>query len=380
MGISKQVEHVADESVATEWYKTIQPAYNDLGEPNYLDKQGHLVEGIFDGIENDVYHELDAYSSSMIKEFAKSTPAHVYRNYFSNESRKRTQAQRNTLDTGTYGHELILEPMGFYDRYFRVPLAIEYPDALHTAADLQEALSKLNEKVSGKKSELIERLLKADPNAVIFDDILSKAIINGAGIAAYNEAVKMVSEKKCSSVLAAFNDGGLSHVTYKTPIDGLVWDDAHRIQKTFQSHPRAKRLINNGYAELTMIARDSETGLMLKVKFDYINNEAIASDVKTTRSANPNKFRMQCRDLRYDVQASFYKYVANLCGVPVKLFAFIGVEFLEADICEVFELKRSRQAIADTDMKKAISTLKECLDSENWFGYTRNDEVVVIDW
>lgn len=62
------------------------------------------------------------------------------------------------------------------------------------------------------------------------------------------------------------------------------------------------------------------------------------------------------------------------------MFAFIGVEYLEADICEVFEMKCTRQMIAHNDMKKAIATLKECLDSENWYGYTKNDEVVVIDW
>ena len=364
----------------TEWLNTILPAYDDLGNPNFLDSNGDLVEGIYSGVPNSVYHELDAHSSSLIKELAKNTPAHVFRQYFSNEERKRTAAQRNTLDTGTYGHELILEPIGFYDRYFRVPLAIEYPTALHTSAELKDALKAAGQKVSGTKSELVKRLLDAKPNTLIFDDLIAKSIIKGAGVKAYNEAVKMVEDNKCSSLLAAFNDGALSHITHKTPIDGLVWDDAHRILDTFKSHARAKRLISNGFAELTVIARDPDTGLMLKVKFDYINKHAIASDVKSTRSANPNKFRFQCRDLRYDVQESFYKYVANLAGIPVKLFAFIGVEYLEADICEVFEMKRTRQMIAHNDMKKAIATLKECLDSENWYGYTKNDEVVVIDW
>ncbi|MBB1469001.1 PD-(D/E)XK nuclease-like domain-containing protein [Pseudoalteromonas sp. SG41-5] len=363
-----------------EWFHMIQPAYDDIGNPNFLDSNGDLVEGIYSGVPNSIYHELDAYSSSLIKELAKNTPAHVYRQYFSDEERKRTTAQRNTLDTGSFGHELILEPIGFYDRYFRVPLAIEYPNALHTNAELKDALKALGKKVSGTKPDLVKRLLDTDPNALIFDDLIAKSIIKGAGVKAYNEAVKLVDSSKCSTVLAAFNDGALSHITKKTPIDGLVWDDAHRILETFKSHARAKRLISNGFAELTVIARDPDSGLMLKVKFDYINKHAIASDVKSTRSANPNKFRFQCRDLRYDVQESFYKYVANLAGIPVKLFAFIGIEYLEADICEVFEMKRTRQVVAHRDMKKAIATLKECLDSENWYGYTKNDEVVVIDW
>lgn len=132
----------------TEWFNTILPAYDDLGNPNFLDSNGDLVEGIYSGVPNSVYHELDAHSSSLIKELAKNTPAHVFRQYFSNEERKRTAAQRNTLDTGTYGHELILEPIGFYDRYFRVPLAIEYPTALHTSAELKDALKAAGQKRS----------------------------------------------------------------------------------------------------------------------------------------------------------------------------------------------------------------------------------------
>lgn len=363
-----------------QWFDHITPAYNDLGGANYLDANGDLIEGLYSDLPNDVYHSLSAFSSSLIKELVKNTPAHVYRNYFSDIDRKRTTAQRNTLDTGTYGHELILEPEGFYDRYFRVPLKVDFPDALSTAAEIKAELKNAGIKCTGTKAELVERARAELPHIDIFDAILEDAIEKGAGKQALAEAQARLNSKACSSLLTAFDDGALSHVTHKSPIDGLVWDDAHRIQQTFLTHARAKKLISNGFAELTMIARDADTGLMLKVKFDYINEMAIASDVKTTRSANPRKFAMQCRDLAYDVQAEFYKYVANLAGVPVELFAFVSVEYLEADICEVFEIHRTRQLKAKEQMKNALSTLKQCLEDENWFGYTVNDEIMVIDW
>lgn len=364
----------------TEWFDCITPAYDAYGEPNFLDNNGNLVEGIFTDVPNDVYHSLSAFSSSLIKELVKNTPAHVYRNYFSDIQRKRTTTQRNTLDTGTYGHELVLEDTIFTQKYFRVPLQCEYPNALSTSAQLKEALKEAGLKTTGTKAELVERISKELPQVEVFDAILHKAYIDGAGFAALEAAKERVERKECSSIQSAFDEGALSSVTKKTPVDGLVWDDAHRIQQTFLTHARAKKLISNGFAELTMIARDPDTGLMLKVKFDYINKDAIASDVKTTRSANPRKFAMQCRDLSYDVQAEFYKYVANLAGVPVKLFAFISIEFLDADICEVFEINRSRQLKAHEQMKEGISTLAYCLDTEDWHGYSRADEIMVIDW
>ena len=70
--------------------------------------------------------------------------------------------QRNTLDTGTLGHELILEPEHFSSRYFRVPLAKEYPNALTTIKQLQDTLKDAGLKITGTKPELVERVLKSN--------------------------------------------------------------------------------------------------------------------------------------------------------------------------------------------------------------------------
>lgn len=361
------------------WTNRIQPAYiNDL--PTFLDEDGDVIEGIYAGVPNDVYHALPAYSSTLIKELVKTTPQHAFRKFFSNVERKRTSAQRNTLDTGTLGHELILEPEHFSSRYFRVPLAKEHPNALTTIKQLQDTLKDAGLKITGTKPELVERVKEQLPNTPVLDVIIEEAYVSAVGQTAYDKAKELVAEKKASNIYEAFSDGLLTEYTSKLPMDGLVWDDAHRVQETFLTHERAKKLINNGYAELTVIARDPETGLMLKVKFDYINKNAIASDVKTTRSANPHKFRLQCRDLAYDVQEAFYKYVANLQGIPVSIFAFIAVEYLEADICEVYELSSNVQARAKVKMLKAVKCLENCLSKNSWHGYSKNKEVMVLDW
>ena len=361
------------------WTSRIKPAYEN-GSPTFLDKDGDVVEGIYADVPNDVYHALPAYSSTLIKELVKTTPQHAFRKFLSDVERKRTIAQRNTLDTGTLGHELILEPQHFTNRYFRVPLAKEHPNALTTIKQLQDSLKGAGLKTSGTKSELIQRVRENLPETQILDVIIEKAYVSAVGQTAYDKAKELVAEKKASNIYEAFSDGLLNDCTSLLPMDGLVWDDAHRVQETFLTHERAKKLISNGYAELTIIARDPETGLMLKVKFDYINKDAIASDVKTTRSANPHKFRLQCRDLAYDVQEAFYKYVANLQGVPVSIFAFIAVEYLEADICEVYELSANVQARAKIKMAKALKCLESCLSKNSWHGYSKNKEVMVLDW
>jgi len=363
----------------TSWLDNIQPAYID-GVINFLNEDGDLKEGIYTDIENEVYHKLEAYSSSLIKVISKDTPAHAYRQFFSDIERKRSIAQTRTFDTGTLGHELILEPDGFLQRYFRLPLAVDCENALITGQQLSQKCKSLNLVVSGTKAQMTKRLLKADPSIEIFDNIIEKLVIKEAGFLAYEQACSDVKNKKATSLIKALHLPHILKLCKKKPVDGLVWNDAMRILETFSKHARAPRFINNGYAELTVIARCPNTGLLLKCRFDYINKLAIASDVKTTRSACPSKFANQSKDLAYDIQASFYKYVANLANIPVTLFAFISIEYIEADICEIFEISKKRQTFANDTMKNALDVLAECIESDLWYGYTKFDEIIVIDF
>ena len=152
-------EEVNNECEYSNWVEQASPSYVN-GVPTYLDAQGELIEGIYLDMPNDVYHALPALSSSKLKKFIDS-PAHYYREYLSSITRKRTTAMQNTFDAGTHAHTLVLEPEGYYERYFRDVMPIDYPDALHTAVQIEAALVKLGLKKSGTKAEKIAPKINA---------------------------------------------------------------------------------------------------------------------------------------------------------------------------------------------------------------------------
>lgn len=116
----------------------VTPAYDSNGKPNFIDASGCLVAGIYSGMENEVYHSLDAISSSKVKKYAKS-PAHYKRAYVDKIDRKRISKQtERTFDAGTYAHELVLEPEGFYNRYFKLLNQVDYPNTLNSLDDLRD--------------------------------------------------------------------------------------------------------------------------------------------------------------------------------------------------------------------------------------------------
>ena len=373
---SQEIDALKTETV---WGDCVQSAYDDNGLPTFIDSRGQLIEGIYTDLPNHVYHSLDALSSSQLKKFAES-PAHYYREYRSNIDRSRSLTTQRTFDTGSMGHELILEPEGFATRYFKLPTANDFPDALHTAKDLSEKCEEFGLSKSGSKPELILRLLQHDPDTPIYDVFVEDALRKGAGNAAVDAAIAASKKAKGrSSILRTFEDPSILALCNKTPLDSVLWDDAVRIANTARQHPYINYLIADGWPELTVISRDPETGLLLKCKFDWLRFDAISVDVKTSRSAAPEKFARQSKDLRYDIQQEFYKYVAHLQGIPVENFVFAVVEYLNADIAEPYELSDKDCAIGKSDCQRLLSEFKACDSADNWYGYTKGDRITVLE-
>tara|TARA_Y100000780_G_scaffold151768_1_gene136661 strand:- start:1016 stop:2209 length:1194 start_codon:yes stop_codon:yes gene_type:complete len=382
------------------WMNRALPAFDDAGRPNFKDSSGELIEGIYLELPNEVYHSLDALSSSSLKKFAES-PAKYYRQYISTLSRNRTLQQTRTLDAGTYGHELCLEPDGFYDRYFRDVVPADFPDALVTNDDISKALSeaglspregkkeKLNRikrllpnidiktlSTTSDMDNLLEnhghskteskldkayRLIEADPNAIVFDYLFEQnRLSHGAPTSSLDHDGNQVT---------LF--GG------KKPIDGIVWDDAHRVQKTVRSHAEANLHLSSGLPEVTMIARCPLTGMMLKAKFDWLKFNNDAADLKTTRSAHPADFRSQLFSLSYDLQQVFYCYVASLVGINISTFTFVAVEYLNADICQPYQMPANWITKAKLKLGKMLSEFEWCKRNNKWYGYTKEDTTII---
>lgn len=365
--------------VQTNWIERIKPAYSEQ-LPNFIAEDGSLVCGIYTGMDNETYHSIDAVNASLIKTMISKTPAHVRKELNRRAPGNEKHHTNRALELGTLAHELILEPTKFDEQYFKLVDINEHPDALVTVKDLSDYCDKYDlPKSAGCKQELIERVSQHDHTVAIWDLIVARSLTKGAGSKAFDIAQQLVNDKKAKNIIRAFDTKVVKRYCVKRPIDAELWADVFKIKKAFEEHSRAPLLVRDGFAEIVMIAHDPITDLTLKIKIDYLRKDSIALDVKTARSADPSKFSKQSKDLRYDVQAEFYKYVASILQVPLEMFAFVAIEYDEAEICEIFELSERRQAQGWEDTKIALRAFKECLDTDNWYGYTANDQVIVID-
>ncbi|HAQ49764.1 MAG TPA: hypothetical protein DCR37_12030 [Glaciecola sp.] len=402
MSLNIDIDVSHDDSALSQWVDMAKPAYLANGEPTYLDKHGELIEGIYTEMPNDVYHSLDALSSSGLKTFFVC-PAKYQRDYLSNVSRKRTTAQMRTFDAGTYGHELCLEPHGFYERYFREVLPSDYPDALSTNSQMENALVEAGQSAKEGRNEKRERLIRLVPEAhkeelKTLGNIEALLEENGFNKteSKFDKAYRLSKANPQVQVFDAImhenrikHGEKQSHVTAqgeefdtygsKRPIDGVVWDDAHRVQKTLLEHTECALYITKGLPEVAIIKRCPITGMMLKVKFDWLRFDDRAVDLKTTLSTKADDFIRQIFKLHYDIQASFYTYVASLVGVYLSDFTFVTVEYVNLDSARAFVLSENRKVRSMKKCMDALERFKTCKQTNIWPGYEGGLTVTVVD-
>jgi hypothetical protein len=129
--------------------------------------------------------------------------------------------------------------------------------------------------VSGKKDELTKRVLNADPNAPVWDEIVRKA-----------------------ETLA---DG-------RIVLAPDVYDSVSISSKMITKNPSCAKAFTNGYPEVSVFWTD-EHGVRLKARMDYLRLRAVV-DLKSFRSwrnvPKTQAIRDAIRNYNYDIQAAHY--------------------------------------------------------------------------
>lgn len=369
------------------WLKSLlKPAYNEDGEPNFIDKlTGKPLAGIYIGIENDVYHALDATSSTHLKVYADSP--YKYQQIY--QLGKEKKINKASALVGNLGHELVLEGLDAYlSRRFVLLESAAYSSDLHSYADLKDECARLGVAVSGNSYELGERIRKVDGAKKVFDhrqidwlaqnmgedfvaDAKSKLLRDGV-LPSSAEIIKLADIAK---------NEGLPKPS-KLPVTTAVHNQVCGIIEAVSRNDDASKMLKNGLAEVTFITEDP-SGMLLKCKADwlsFLSDVVIPLDLKTSRSSNPYLAAYQFADLRYDVQAAFYlRVIAPHFGqyAQKRLFPFVTVETGDFNICEIFELSNDDWEIGEDDVEKLLMGMKASSASDVYKGYTQKGRSVI---
>lgn len=236
-----------------------------------------IVDGIYFGLPEDVYHAVPRLSSSGIKKMMTS-PGTFWADSWMNPNRVVIEDDVEWKVIGHAYHIARLEPHLWDKNYIR---GVDKSDApkgtLFTGDDMKEALEEMGLKKTGKVIDLAERL--AD---------------NG-----YPE------EQLWPLILKNLEDDRQGRIVLKPETFDSIVEDMTAIRKHTQIAP----LLSGGEAEVSVFWTD-EHGVQLKARIDYLTRDWW-TDFKSFANSNGKRLHNAiCDAVRYNgyyVQATVYR-------------------------------------------------------------------------
>lgn len=270
-------------------------------------------------MSNKDYHAHEAIGSSLLKTIHNKSVLHAVSGEFK---------QTDKMILGSLVHALVLEPESV-DREF-ITKSLSPSDYLVNMDDFKSELKDLGLKVTGKRDDLIQRLLDHDPEykSKIFSYVLQEF------------------EKE--------NEG-------KTLIKGDILEEGKHMASAVIDHPIASRVLTGGEAEFSYFSLDEKTGLEKKCRPDYKNGGALI-DLKTTNDASYEGFSKQIGNLGYLIQAAYYLDVHNeATGENLKDFFLVAVENKAPYAVAVYKLDEFQLESGRAQYRRALNNYAEYL-------------------
>jgi len=150
------------------------------------------------------------------------------------------------------------------------------------------------------------------------------------------------------------------------------WDAMQTIRDKILLHPSAGPLIEEaGENELSLLQNHEPTGLLCKMRTDISRmTEATFADLKTCQSARRDAFESTIFKRGYHRQGGVYTHLARQAGLDVRNFVFIAVEKTPPYCVATYRLKDDALAEGWREAQQLMEVYRGCLESGKWPGYS----------
>lgn len=246
-----------------------------------IDAPGVHAPGIFFGLPDSEYHAAFALSASGIKNL-RISPLDFWARSVLNPDRKDEETE--ALIVGKAYHKRIVEGKAAFDALYapRIEKA-ESGAKLFTIEDLKSALKEREQPTTGKKDDLIARLVACDPpcRSLIWDLLTDAHDRKHAGKALL--PADLIRKIEYSAAM-------------------------------IEKHPQLCKAFSGGMPEVSVFWFDEDSGVPCKARFDYLKPRAIV-DLKTYENSIgapiSKAIARTVASYKYHIQARFYLDAAN---------------------------------------------------------------------
>jgi len=151
----------------------------------------------------------------------------------------------------------------------------------------------------------------------------------------------------------------------------------HGIVASVSRHSDAKALLQEGTAEQSIYFAHERTGVVNKVRPDWVNPRLRALvDIKTTQDCSLDAFSKTIWNYRYDFQMAMYSEGVSQTLFRPKTHAYIVIEKAAPYEVAVYYADDELLTLGWSDYNRANALLAKCLKTNDWDCYQQKAEVI----
>jgi exodeoxyribonuclease VIII len=158
----------------------------------------------------------------------------------------------------------------------------------------------------------------------------------------------------------------------------LSFEEMAAIDGMFESvlSHNAYKLLESGLAEFEIYSEID--GSPAKAKVDFMNENGVIVDLKTTDDASPRGFAQSVFKYDYALQAAWYLDVARAAGYEANHFIFVAVEKTAPFLTAIYRLDDAAIEYGRKQYKEALRIYRECNVTGDWYGYSDSIETISL--
>lgn len=162
----------------------------------------------------------------------------------------------------------------------------------------------------------------------------------------------------------------------KTVIKAEDLQQIDRMAASVWAHESARELLSEGRAEVSVFA--NLWGVDTKCRPDWLREDGLVMDLKTTDDASAAAFPSSVAKWRYHVQAALYQDILATVGIKVSAFVFCAVEKNPPHAVGVYLLDDDAIEAGREAYQRNLNTYKTCIETGSWPAYSPAIETLTL--
>jgi PDDEXK-like domain of unknown function (DUF3799) len=147
-------------------------------------------------------------------------------------------------------------------------------------------------------------------------------------------------------------------------------DDVYGMAERLSREPMVRDGLFGGPLEVSVIARDPQTGIWIKARPDSLPTDTIWGDYKTVRSADPDYISRAILDYGYHCQAALSaEAIALACRRAMESFVLVCQEKKKPYTVTIAAISDAAIEWGARQNRLALNRLEHCLKTNDWPGY-----------